>query len=153
MEAVLAAARSEKPSARINLPGGKELVRRYDILTVTTPESIPEPVPLPCPGKISWGDYEISAEFGTVDHSSVSCFSVCPQGPITVRSRQSGDVITLSGGTKPLKKLLIDRKIPAFLRDRIPVLSDDLGVLAVAGIGGSLPRMGGGVVLRFEKKK
>lgn len=153
VEAVLAAARSEKPSARINLPGGKELVRRYDILTVTTPESIPEPVPLPCPGKISWGDYEISAEFGTVDHSSVSCFSVCPQGPITVRSRQSGDVITLSGGTKPLKKLLIDRKIPASLRDRIPVLSDDLGVLAVAGIGGSLPRMGGGVVLRFEKKK
>ena len=153
IEAALAAARSEKPSARINLPGVKELVRRYDILTVTTPEFIPEPVPLPCPGKISWGDYEISAEFGTVDHLTVSCFSVCPQGPITVRSRQSGDVITLSGGTKPLKKLLIDRKIPASLRDRIPVLSDDLGVLAVAGIGGSLPRMGGGVVLRFEKKK
>lgn len=78
VEAVLAAARSEKPSARVNLPGGKELVRRYDILTVTTPESIPEPVPLPCPGKISWGDYEISAEFGTVDHSSVSCFSGLP---------------------------------------------------------------------------
>ena len=70
-----------------------------------------------------------------------------------VRSRRTGDTITLSGGTKPLKKLLIDRKIPASLRDRIPVLSDDLGVLAVAGIGGSLPRMGGGVVLRFEKKK
>lgn len=153
VESVLAAARSEKPSARVNLPGGKELVRCYDVLTVTTPESVSEPVPLPCPGKITWGDYEISAESGKVEHPTVSCFSVCPQGQITVRSRQSGDAMTLSGGTKPLKKLLIDRKIPASLRDRIPVLSDDRGVLAVAGIGGSLPRMGGGVVLRFEKKK
>ncbi|MCI5977182.1 MAG: tRNA lysidine(34) synthetase TilS [Clostridiales bacterium] len=153
VEAVLAAARSEKPSARIDLPGGKELVRCYDILTVTTPESIPEPMPLPCPGNISWGDYEISAEFGRVEHATPHFLSVCPQGEMIVRSRRTGDTITLSGGTKPLKKLLIDRKIPASLRDRIPVLSDDLGVLAVAGIGGSLPRMGGGVVLRFEKKK
>ena len=34
-----------------------------------------------------------------------------------------------------MKKLFIDRKIPAFERNRIPVLADDAGVAAVLGIG------------------
>ena len=58
-----------------------------------------------------------------------------PEGPVILRPREQGDAIRLSGGTKTLKKLFIDRKIPAALRDRIPVLSDDRGVLGVYGIG------------------
>ena len=41
----------------------------------------------------------------------------------------------LSGGTKTLKKLFIDKKIPAADRDRIPVIADDHGVAAVHGLG------------------
>ena len=41
----------------------------------------------------------------------------------------------LSGGTKTLKKLFIDKKIPARERNRMPVLADDAGVVAVLGIG------------------
>ena len=52
-----------------------------------------------------------------------------------VRSREAGDTIRLSGGSKSLKKLFIDKKVPASLRDFIPVIADDEGVLAVAGIG------------------
>ena len=36
---------------------------------------------------------------------------------------------------KSLKKLFIDRKIPAHLRPGIPVLADDTGVLAAEQIG------------------
>ena len=61
--------------------------------------------------------------------------SIYPSGPITVRSRQAGDSIRLSGGTKSLKKLFIDRKIPAARRSRIPVLCDEEGILAVEQIG------------------
>ena len=52
-----------------------------------------------------------------------------------LRSRMSGDAIRLSGGTKPLKKLFIDRKIPAAERHGIPVFADEAGILAVYGAG------------------
>ena len=58
-------------------------------------------------------------------------------GRIAVRSRREGDKIKLSGqpGTKTLKKLFIERRIPARKRELIPVIADDEGVLAVYGIG------------------
>jgi tRNA(Ile)-lysidine synthase len=46
----------------------------------------------------------------------------------------------LSGGTKSLKKLFIDRKIPASQRDQIPVVYDDAGIIGVYGIGVNLDR-------------
>ena len=54
---------------------------------------------------------------------------------MTVRSRESGDAMRLSGGTKSLKKLYIDRKIPADERPFLPVVADEAGVLAVGQIG------------------
>jgi len=55
--------------------------------------------------------------------------------PIWLRSRRQGDVLHLAGGSRSLKRLMIDRKIPAPQRDRIPVLADGQGVLAVLGLG------------------
>ena len=54
---------------------------------------------------------------------------------IHVRSRQTGDSLRLPGGRKQLKKLLIDRKIPAARRDLIPVITDGEQILAVYGLG------------------
>jgi len=54
---------------------------------------------------------------------------------LILRSRKEGDTIQLPGGTKTLKKLFIDKKIPAWERSRIPVLADSHGIVAVAGIG------------------
>ena len=66
---------------------------------------------------------------------------MCPVGEIVVRPRQSGDEMRLPGGTKSLKKLFIDRKIPASQRPHIPVIADEKGVLAVYGIGVNLDRV------------
>jgi tRNA(Ile)-lysidine synthase len=79
------------------------------------------------------------------------CFTVLPEGEIILRSRIAGDEIRLSGGKKSLKKVFIDRKIPALQRSLIPVLADDRGVLGVYGIGAHQDRLGGGVVIRFTK--
>jgi tRNA(Ile)-lysidine synthase len=46
----------------------------------------------------------------------------------------------LSGGSKSLKKLFIDRKIPAAQRQSIPVVCDDAGIIGVYGIGVNLDR-------------
>ena len=58
-------------------------------------------------------------------------------GRITVRPRREGDTIRLFGhsGTKTLKKLFIERRIPARKRAFIPIIADDAGVLAVYGAG------------------
>jgi tRNA(Ile)-lysidine synthase len=53
-------------------------------------------------------------------------------------------MIRLQGGTKSLKKLFIDRKIPAAERCRIPVVCDDEGVLGVYGIGANIDRLASG---------
>lgn len=62
-------------------------------------------------------------------------FTVHPSGKLVLRSRETGDAIRLAGGSKSLKKLFIDRKIPADCRDRIPVLADEKGILGVYRIG------------------
>ena len=67
-------------------------------------------------------------------------FTVCPVGQIRLRYRQSGDEIRLPGGTKSLKKLFIDRKIPAAQRQEIPVACDETGILGVGGFGVNLDR-------------
>ncbi|MCL1829436.1 MAG: tRNA lysidine(34) synthetase TilS [Oscillospiraceae bacterium] len=61
--------------------------------------------------------------------------SVC--GKISVRCRRGGDEIRILGRncTKSLKKLFSDAKIPRAKRESIPVIADEVKVLAVYGFG------------------
>jgi tRNA(Ile)-lysidine synthase len=58
-------------------------------------------------------------------------------GKIVIRPRLTGDKIALSGGngTKSLKKLFIEKRIPLRKRPIVPVFADSNGVLAIYGIG------------------
>ena len=120
---------SPKPSAFARFPGDIMIGRNYNRLEVRREAEALPAVELPVPGSVIWGDYRITA---SLDGEGMPLY---PVGPITVRSRQSGDHIRLSGGTKSLKKLFIDWKIPAAQRSRIPVLWDEVGILAVEKIG------------------
>lgn len=56
------------------------------------------------------------------------------EGPLVLRYRRTGDYIGLSGGgTKSVKSYMVDEKIPAGSRDRIPVLADGRHVLWIVG--------------------
>lgn len=126
---------SKNPSAKLRLPGGTCLYRQYDVLSCGSLHAAPVEKCLPCPGTVEFGEYLLSCtESGEVMNSK-ECFTVHIQGKLMVRSRQSGDEIRLPGGTKSIKKLFIDRKIPADLRPFIPVLADDNGVVGVCGLG------------------
>ena len=63
------------------------------------------------------------------------CENIC--GSITVASRRPGDRMRPVGRgcTKTLKQLFAEAGVPAWERDRVPVLRDQAGVLAVMGIG------------------
>ncbi len=145
---------SDKPSARVDLPGGITVARRYDTLEV-----LGEAQPLS--ERVLEGSLElpelglrvVCAEADTIVNTP-DTFTVVPEGRIVVRSRLPGDRIRLSGGTKSLKKLFIDRKIPASERLRIPVIADEAGVLGVWSIGADqnrIPKALPAVTIRFEK--
>lgn len=59
---------------------------------------------------------------------------------LTARPRAEGDTMRLAGGSRTLKRLMIDRKIPAAQRGRLPVIADSGGVLAVYGVGADAGR-------------
>ena len=116
---------SDNPSAKADLPG--MCVRRsYNKLEkVQGAEAV------------SWTFSQAIAE--TIENTP-TLFTIKPVGEIRVRSRQSGDQIRLPGGSRSVKKLFIDRKIPAHQRESIPILVDDLGILGIPGIGVNLDR-------------
>ena len=146
---------SDRPSARASFPGGVTIARNYDRLEKITRQEEMEQVCLTCPGKAEFGEYRIICTPAETVIQTPEMFSVRPVGLMTVRSRQSGDSIRLSGGTKSLKKLYIDRKIPAHQRSTVPVLADERGILGVCGIGPDVDRMAKdlpAVLVRFEKK-
>ena len=144
---------SENPSARAAFPGGVTLAREYDRLVVLPREEALEELLLEDRLVLPQLGLTVTATREEVPVSGPLAFTVAVSGPIRVRSRLPGDTIRLGGGTKSLKKLFIDKKIPASQRARIPVVADDKGVLGIYGIGANLDRLteADGITIRFEK--
>ena len=55
-------------------------------------------------------------------------------GPLKVRSKRDGDTVRSGGMTKKLKRIFCDMHIPSHLRNEIPIVEDDLGIVLVGGI-------------------
>ena len=140
------------PSASVSLPGGFAARLEYDRLYLTdrSPAASFSPVTL-SPGETALipalglrVECRIEENFQE-KAKTLSTFAVkydtIEQTPrITIRPRQAHDVMRTAGGTKTLKKLLIDRKVPAARRALMPVAADASGVLGVYGIGVDLGR-------------
>ena len=139
---------SQKPSACCALPHGFTARREYSALRLVREQEqqVRDAVPLAVPSEQTlWnGSVRVSVHvleknevfyksFNTfcVDCGTIDFVSLC------VRTRKAGDRIRLTetGGSRTLKKLLIDRKIPRCKRDRLAVVADKTGVIAVQDIG------------------
>ena len=145
---------SENPSAKAHFPGGVTVARNYEVLEVQAQD---EPIlQQALTDSVTAAGFRITCVPNDREEQTACSFAVVPKGKIVVRSRLSGDTIRLNAGTKSLKKLFIDRKIPASRRSLIPVIADDGGVLGIAGIGGNLDRLSGSenaVRIIIEKQK
>ena len=125
---------SENPSAYAAFPGDILIGRKYDTL-VKLEELPPLGIhSLRCPGETLIPELGCKVLCRAPTENGEGMKVRLEENPV-IRSRAEGDTIRLSGGTKTLKKLFIDKKIPASERSRIPVLADDAGVAAVWGIG------------------
>jgi tRNA(Ile)-lysidine synthase len=148
---------SDNPSAKADFPGGVTLGRQYDrLIRIAACVSV-QKTKLDTDSCVFIPDHKlmIRCEKSTEKKLNLNCFTVYPQGQVVVRSRMPGDEIKLSGGTKSLKALFIDKKIPAHKRQGIPVIADDIGVLGVWGIGANLTRTvgdGDGIDICFTEE-
>lgn len=144
VEALLADSRG---SAWVPLPGGFRAVREYDLLRIQRsdlPQTFSPAILQPgLTVLLEEADLVLTMEGPIILEKkvdSLSTFSLKydmmePIPAITVRPRQTGDVLRLPGGRKTVKQLMIDRKLPAAQRDLTPVLADNIGIFAVFGLG------------------
>ena len=67
--------------------------------------------------------------------NSIACDKIIGQS--VLRTRQPGDSIRLAGCgcTKTLKKLYNELAVPENMREHLPVMADDKGVIWIYGIG------------------
>lgn len=127
--------------AKLDLPQGVEAFREYEYITLVHKKPKFD-VDIEWNfkfGTIRFGDYgklQVKRTKNPQFDAGVLVFDVdkVPNGA-KWRMRKEGDVIEkFGGGTKKLKSYLVDKKIPARLRDFLPVLAVGSDVLAVAGV-------------------
>ncbi len=128
---------SLKPSASARFPGNVTVCRNYDRLEAAAPAVASVAVDLPAGEAVLWETMGLKVRCCSAEAivNTETVFTVQTEGKLILRSRQSGDEMRLPGGTKSLKKLFSDRKIPAAQRFAVPVVADDAGVVGVYGIG------------------
>ena len=139
-------------SGRCSLPGGWTAAREYDLLTLSkVPAPLAfSPVRLAVPGVTDLPGLGLSVRCAFVSAAEkientpsrflCGCDTIAHASPLFARPRAGGDAMRLPGGSRTLKKLFIDRKIPAARRGLVPVIADESGVLGVYGIGVNLSR-------------
>jgi len=112
--------RGEKVRGRITVSKDLQVVRERDKVYFLREAGTFSPKVLTLGECDIFGDYKI----------------ICLKGEITVRPRRDGDKIKLEGRrTRLIKKILCDAKIPAHLRDLIPVIEKEGKIIALCGFG------------------
>jgi tRNA(Ile)-lysidine synthase len=153
----------KKPNAEIDLPRGLKAVRAYDEITLSfkdrdEKEAFHQLLPIGETVELPDGSC-LTAEWV---HECISegvhvfvCDSHHVTAPLVVRSRRNGDRMRLRGmnGSKKVKDIFIDQKIPAQLRDTWPLVTDRTGeILWLVGLkkGGECTDKSPGMWLRLQ---
>lgn len=132
-------------SAERSIKGGWRVLKEYDQLSLTrgrceVSEAIPA-LKLPVPGRVTWGGLVVSAEavdcFGAPDVATEAFVDAdALLGDLRVRGPREGDRVRPLGapGTRKLKDVLVDRRVPARERARRPLVVCDERIIWVCGL-------------------
>ena len=152
LEQILSLAAGPSPSATLNLPDDLIVWREYDQLVLCPSSAMPLAFSLRLltgPGTFALDNgwkieitETICPDFPAQEEYEWDIAQNTVTFPLVLRSRQAGDQLRLPGRrTKTLKKWYIDEKIPRQNRQSLPVLADESGLLAAAGLGPNYPRL------------
>ena len=135
----------------LNLPGGIRAVNKNEFLVFEKNRSIRKKgneaakcrgENLQIPGVTGWRDLRITADVFSYEKQIIpqkKCTKWFDYDTINhrleIRTRQAGDTLSVhaEGGTKPLKRYMIDEKILRERRDEIPLIADGSHILWVVG--------------------
>ena len=94
----------------------------------------PEPVTMPVPGTVRFGEWDVEAAPGERGEVALSADQLGQA--VTVRSWRDGDRMRPAGlgGSKSLQDLFTDRKVPRALRRSLPVVEAKGQIVWVAGV-------------------
>jgi tRNA(Ile)-lysidine synthase len=151
LDAIMRTARGDNPSAVLDLPGGFAAQREYDrMILARKPDakpSLPVHITVEGPGTIVIPEAELSITFRILEKAPTA--SDFPDGgqaalfdadqakfPLVLRSPKAGDRFRPWGmdGSRKLKRVFIDLKIPVRLRRVIPILVNGEEILWLPGI-------------------
>lgn len=145
---------TEAPSGRVlELAAGVRISSEFDRVRIERNVPIPPDSPALIPFPEGPGIFRAEARLGGVRYRVEARRATFPDTrdggrwlarvpieasafPLTLRARAAGDRFTTPGGTKSVKKLLIEHRVPGGDRARLPILADASGaVVWIAGIG------------------
>ncbi len=119
----------------------RENLRFYKVTSVKIGKMIPVKA---LPFSVQFNDYTVNLEefynnskiVNQKEYHNMIDFDTVI-GNLVIRTREPGDDFTFKkrGVTKTLKKLFTEENIPIEIRDRLPVIADDSGVVWVQGFG------------------
>ncbi|WP_254853957.1 tRNA lysidine(34) synthetase TilS [Halobacillus salinus] len=151
-----------KPNAELHFPQGLSIVRAYDEVTLSFAKKADHTsfqYEISVGETIEFEDGHLSAEWTEFAQEEGTYDFVCDahhvQFPLLVRTRKNGDRMRLRGmkGSKKVKDIFIDQKIPAKMRDTWPIVTDSRGeILWLIGLkkGGFCASSESGVWLRLH---
>jgi tRNA(Ile)-lysidine synthase len=142
VEAMRSALVSERP-AEVSLPGAMVFRSAYGVARVE-PRAVATAkfeLAIPGPGTFRWpgGTLHVAAPAAggpTSPDDALQIASAAAPFPWTLRSRRPGDRVRPAGGpgSRKLKELLIDLKVPRWRRDAVALLEGPRGILWVVGL-------------------
>ena len=139
----------------VSLPGSRQACRGEKAVIIQYPRTqrqVLHEYILPCPGTVWIPEWDLKLELQYTTNYNPGpgreyFLAREIKQPLYVRTRRPGDRFRPRGvgGTKKLKDWFVDAKIPPQLRERIPILLDQEGILWIVGRRRSsraLPREG-----------
>lgn len=137
IDSIFSIIRNPHPSGILDLPNGLKIIRSYGkcLFQQNPAERQPFHFELNGPGKVvlpQGGLIEAAYVLEPIPLQNASTFVVDISKvdlPLVIRTRKAGDRMTLKGmaGTRKIKDIFIDEKIPISKRDEWPVVTDHSG--------------------------